>query len=438
MLATDILRRQYKFNPDRVAATFEGRAFSFREMRERVLRAANALRGLGVKKGDRVAVLAFNCHQYIELYFANGLLGSVTTPLNFRLTPAELEYIINDSEAVALIVGQDLVASIAPIRDRIPRVKHFVCIGDAEGMSDYEQWIAAAPAVEPGETVGENDLLWQMYTSGTTGRPKGAMISHRNLITNVMQCSWEMPVRPGDCALIVAPTYHAAAMITSMNALAGGGSLAIKKTFNPLEVLGAFQNEGVTHALLVPAMIQFMLTIPDIDKVNFGGLRYVIYGASAIPLEVLRKAMHVFRCQFVQGFGQTESTAILTMLRPEDHVLDGPPEVVRRLQSCGREVIGCEVRVVNENGEEVKPGEIGEVIARGANVMQGYWKLPEATASTLQDGWLHTGDLATVDEAGFVYIMDRIKDMIVPAARTSTRARSRRCSSPTRRLPTRR
>jgi fatty-acyl-CoA synthase len=414
MIASDIVRRNNTLRPHQVAMTFGGHAYTYAALSERVNRAANALRGLGIGKGDRVAVLALNCNQYVELYFANGKIGAVTTPLNYRLTGTELEFIINNSEAVALVVDQEHVGRIAELKHLLPTVRHYICIGGQhQGYLDYEAWIAAASPTDPPAAVGETDLLWQMYTSGTTGRPKGAMISHRALLANTMQVAFEFPISPGDRSLIVAPLYHAAAVINTMVTLAQGGTIVVKPQFNPFEILQTFSDEGITHALLVPAMILFMLQLPGIAQADFGGLKYVIYGASAIPVEVLRQAIRIFKCKFVQGFGQTESTAVLTVLRPEDHVLEGPPEKVRRLQSCGRELFGCEVRVVNERGEPVKPGEVGEVIARGPNIMTGYWKLPEATAETLRDGWLHTGDLGTIDEENYIFIVDRIKDMIV-------------------------
>ncbi len=414
MIIADILRRQCTLRPNAVAMTYAGKETTYAQMGDRVNRAANALRELGVKKGDRVAVLSQNCNQFVELYFANGKLGSVTTPLNYRLTATELEFIINNSEAVALIVQDDFVPTIAGIKHLLPNIKHYITIGGShQGYREYEEWIAGSSPAESGALIDENDLIWLMYTSGTTGRPKGAMITHRNLMTNVMQVALEFRVEAGDRSLIVAPIYHAAAVITSMSALAGGATLVIKKDFIPPEVVHAFNEEGVTHSLLVPAMILFLLNMPGIEKVNFGTLRYVIYGASAIPLEVLRQAMQLFKCNFVQGFGQTESTAVLTMLAAADHVLDGPPEKVRRLESCGREIFGTEVRIVDEQGNPLPPGQVGEIIGRGDQVMKGYWKLPEATTETLKDGWLHTGDLGEMDEEGYIYIKDRIKDMIV-------------------------
>jgi len=414
MIVSDLLRRHATLRPDHIAISFAGRALSYKTLEERVNRLANALLGLGIRKGDRVAVLAHNRSEYLELYFANGKIGSVTTPLNYRLTAPELEYIITDSEAVALFVAEELVPTIAEIKTLLPRVRHFICIGGRhEGYLDYEPWLAAGSASEPVATVMEGDLLWQMYTSGTTGRPKGAMVTHRAVLTNVRQILDDFPIRVGDRTLIVAPTYHAAAMMKTMSTLAVGGGVVVKKSFDPGELLRTFAADGITHALLVPAMILALLDTPGLAAADLRTLKWIVYGASPIPLEVLRKAIETFKCNFVQGYGQTEASAVLTMLAAEDHVLEGAPEKVRRLQSCGREVYGCEVRVVDPENRDVRPGEIGEVIARGDQLMAGYWGMPEATAETLRGGWLHTGDLATVDEEHYIYIMDRLKDMIV-------------------------
>ncbi len=418
MLAQDMIRRNAKIRADHVAVTYAGREITYRELLQRTNRAANALRDLGVKKGERVAVLAQNCNEYVEIYFAAGKSGAVTTPLNYRLTGPEIEYIVNDSEATVVIAQDTFAPVIDSVRDKLPRVKHLVCIGQKrDGWRDYEAWAGAASSDEPPEVATENDLIWQMYTSGTTGRPKGAMITHRNLVTNVLQLSMAFgDMKDDDRTLIVAPLYHAAAVIVSMCTIAQGARLVVKKDFIPPEVVAGFDEEGVTHALLVPAMILFLLNMPGIEKVNFGSLRCVMYGASAIPLEVLKKAMATFDCQFLQGFGQTESVAVLTQLSAADHAqaaTSDDPRIQRRLLSCGRELFGTEVRIVDEQGKEVARGEPGEIVARGDQVMKGYWKLPEATSVALQDGWLHTGDLGKMDEDGYVYVVDRLKDMIV-------------------------
>jgi acyl-CoA synthetase (AMP-forming)/AMP-acid ligase II len=414
MLAIDIIKRQRLLRPEAPAVTFAGRTFTYADLYERSCRTANALSRLGVGPDSRVAVLSKNCHQYVELYFGASLIGAVTTPLNYRLSAPELAYIINDAEVVCAIVGEEYVGTIDSIRGELTTVRELVCIGGArDGYHGHEDLLATASADAPIASVDENDLVYQMYTSGTTGRPKGAMITHRNLVTNVMQISFEAAMSPHHCNLIVAPLYHAAAVITAMYTMAAGASLAVKEDFIPDRVLRSFSEDGITHALFVPAMILFLLSMPGIEDVDFGPLERITYGASPIPAEVLKKAIETFRCDFLQAFGQTESVAVLTVLGPRDHVVGGTPEQSRRLSSCGRPAFGVEIRVVDENDKDVDAGELGEIIARGPNVMKGYWKMPEATADTLRGGWLHTGDLGTMDERGYVFIMDRLKDMIV-------------------------
>jgi acyl-CoA synthetase (AMP-forming)/AMP-acid ligase II len=414
MLLTDVLRRNRALRPEVPAMIFEGRTITYGEFDERTNKTANMLASCGIAKEDRVAILSKNCPEYVEFYFANGRLGSVSVPLNFRLAPAELEYIINDSEATGLLVSDEYVDTIAGIRDRLPKVRHFFCTGAAkEGWIDYDGEVAAASSAPPQSEVHEDDLLYQMYTSGTTGRPKGAMISHRNAITNVLQVSLENPLGEGDRGLIVAPLYHAAAGIVALSLISHGATAVIMRDFVPDQVLDIFGQERITHALLVPAMILFLLGMPDVEKADFSALRMVMYGASPIPAEVLRKAMAVFQCGFFQAFGQTEAVAVLTILSAADHELAKDPANEALLTSCGREAFGTEVRVVDENDEEVATGELGEIIARGDQVMRGYWNLPEASASTLKNGWLHTGDIGAKDERGYIFIMDRIKDMIV-------------------------
>ena len=414
MLTNGVLARQCMLRPNHPALTFEGNTVTYQELNDRSAQLAHALAGLGISKGERVAVLAKNCSQYLEVYFGNGKLGSVTVPLNYRLTVAELEYIIDNSEAVCLMATMEYVGTINSLKERLPHIKHFICIdGKAEGYLEYASFIDEQPTTDPDVDIDEEDLIWQMYTSGTTGRPKGAMITHRNLTTNIMQVGLQLRVTPDDRGLIVAPMYHAAAMINIMGQFAEGATAVIKSDFIPDQVIGAFRDEGITIALLVPAMILFLLRMPETATLKFESLKYIVYGASVTPGEVLRQAIKVFGCNFAQGFGQTESTAVLTVLSAEDHMPDGTPEQQALLQSCGRPVFGTEVRIVDEEGNEVPNGEKGEIIARGDQVMKGYWKMPEATESTLQGGWLHTGDIGIRDDQGFIFIVDRLKDMIV-------------------------
>jgi len=414
MLLGDLVRRNGKLFPEKTAVVFEDRRFTWTEFDERVNRLANALLGLGATRGDRVAILSKNCNEYFETYFACARSATVCTAINYRLTPRELHYVIENSEARIVIVSDEFLDTLEEVRPNLKQAEHYIVIGRApEGMESYDELTAAASAEKPDIEQHEDDVVLQMYTSGTTGMPKGAMLSHRNLITNATGCSLGMQFQASDCMLMVAPLYHMAAGMTSLATMMQGGPIVLHRDFNPIAILDDMEGGEVTVVLLIPVMVNFLLQMPDVEQRDFSNIRGIVYGASPMPVEVLRKAMKVFQCDFIQGYGQTESSAVLCVLEPEDHMLEGTPEQLRRLGSAGREIFGTEVRVVDAEGNEVKPGEIGEVIGRGANVMKGYWNMPEASAETLRGGWLHTGDLGTVDEDGYVYILDRVKDMII-------------------------
>ena len=414
MLLGDLVQRNTKLFPEKIAVIFEDKRFTWAELNERVNRLANALLSLGAKRGDHVAVLSKNCHEYLETYFACARNATICTAINYRLSTRELHYVIDNSEAKIVLVSDEFLETLEKIRPDLKNVEHYIVIGQTpEGMKSYDEIIAAATALPPDVDQHEDDVVLQMYTSGTTGLPKGAMLSHRNLITNAIGCSFGMQFQPDDCLLMVAPLYHMAAGMTSLATIMQGGPILLHRDFNPIAILDDMEGGNVTVVLLIPVMINFLLQMPEVETRDFSNIRGIVYGASPMPVEVLRKAIEVFQCDFIQGYGQTESSAVLCVLRPEDHVLDGTPEQLKRLASAGREIFGTEVRVVDEESNDVEPGQIGEVIGRGANVMKGYWNMPEASAETLRGGWLHTGDLGTVDEDGYVYILDRVKDMII-------------------------
>jgi fatty-acyl-CoA synthase len=252
-----------------------------------------------------------------------------------------------------------------------------------------------------------------MYTSGTTGRPKGAVLQHAAIAANIFQASVAIGGSPGERVLIVAPMYHAAAALTTFFAVARGGCLFIQEDFVPAEVVRVLSEEGIARVTLVPAMIQACLVlVPDVAQRRYDDLRLITYGASPIAEQTLRRAMDVFGCDFIQGYGMTETTALLTYLMPEDHrrALAGRPEL---LLSAGRPVVGTEIRIVDGGDVPVAAGDVGEICARGPQLMRGYWNLPDATAEALRGGWMHTGDAGRLDADGFLFIQDRVKDMIV-------------------------
>jgi len=414
MLLGDMFTRNRRLFPDRLAIIFEGKRLTWTEFEERVNRLANALVGLGAKRGDHIAILAKNCVEYLDAYFGCARSATICTAINYRLSPREMQYVIEDSHAKILIVSEEFLDTLEGFRADLTMVEEYIVIERAaEGMKNYQDLVAAASAETPVIEQHEDDVVLQMYTSGTTGLPKGAMLTHRSLITSSIGGSLGMQFQGGDCLLLVAPLYHMAAGMASLCTIMQAGPILLHRDFNPVAILDDLEAGEVTVVLLIPVMANFLLQMPDIEQRDFSNLRTIAYGASPMPLEVLRKAMEIFKCDFVQAYGQTESSAILTTLGPEDHVLEGTPEQLKRLGSAGRDIFGTEVRVVDEEGAEVERGQIGEIIGKGANMMKGYWNMPEATAETLRDGWLHTGDLGIMEEDGYLYVLDRIKDMII-------------------------
>lgn len=376
---------------------------------------AHAFVAKGLNKGDRLAWLGMNSIEMGLFYFACSKVGVVPTPLNYRLAPPEWAYIINNCTASVLVVEEAFCAGIDKIRDQLENVEHFICLdGEVAGWESYQQWISAQPEQNPEHDIQPEDELYQLYTSGTTGLPKGAVLPQYAIETNTRILSLQFDLPVGNARIVMPlPMYHGAATITIMSTVSSGGSIIVQREFNPLAVVDALEKDGVTNATLVPAMIQACLVaVPDIEKRNFGQLRTIAYGASPIAVETLTRAIEVFDCQFLQVFGMTETTACATLLTHQVHerALSGEPHL---LLSCGRAAAGTQIRIVDEELCEVAIGEVGEIAVRGPQIMLQYWGMPEATAKTVIDGWLYTGDAARMDEEGFVYIQDRIKDMIV-------------------------
>ncbi len=402
--------------PDQEFALDSVRRLTNREAAREMNQLANAFAGAGVEVGDRVAILSKNSVDYAIFYFGASAAGIVPVPLNYRLAPLEWAYIVNDSGARQLIASAEFSEAIDTIRGELGNIEQYRQIGgDArEGWEGYRPWISDQP-VDPCErTISEDADAYQMYTSGTTGHPKGAVIQQRAVTANVTQStSSGIRFEHGERALIVAPLYHAAAGICAFSAIASGGSLYIQEDFIPPEVVRVMDEEQIGGALLVPAMIQACLVmVPDIADRAYEQLRFVVYGASPIAPETLTQAISTFGCDFVQGFGMTETTAVLTFMTASDHqlALTERPEL---LLSAGRPVLGTELRIVDEHDQQLPTGEIGEVIAHGPQLMRGYWNLEEQTAAALRGGWMHTGDAGRMDEDGYLYIQDRLKDMIV-------------------------
>ena len=415
----DFLDYHAREHPDTEFAVQGERRLTYREGWAETNRVANAFVAAGLQVGDRVALLSKNSIEYAILYYAASKAGVALVPLNYRLAGPEWAYIINDAQAKMLFAAGEYTAAIDGIRDQLTTVERFVAVdgaGEATASADwveYRDWVGDQPDTPPDRTVTDNDDVYQMYTSGTTGRPKGAVITQGAVSSNVIQLCLPLKGEVDERWLIVAPVYHAAAAITVFCCVYWGGSLYIQADFNPAETVRALSEERIAMTTLVPAMIQACLVaVPDVAQREYPTLRMMSYGGSPIAEQTLRRALEVFRCDFGQGYGMTETTAAVSYLLPADHerALREKPEL---LLSAGRPLLGTEVRIVDENDNPLPNGQIGEIIAHGPQLMRGYWNMEDASAEALRGGWIDTGDAGIMDDEGYIYIQDRTKDMIV-------------------------
>ncbi len=387
----EMLRWRARRHPDLEATWFQGRARSFSELdASSTALAAGLVADLGLRPGDRVAILDKNSDEYLELLFALDKAGAVGVPVNWRLTAAEVAAVVGDADPAALVVGEEFRASADQVGCRVAGFGELPRGGGPDPHRD-----------------GEEAATWQLYTSGTTGLPKGAMLSNLNLLGLIGPLGWEAPeLQEGARGLVAMPLYHIGGCGWAMAVLTQGSTAVVVREVIPQELLQVLVEQRVNSAFLVPAVLLFLTQLPGIEQADFSALRNILYGASPISQELLLRSIDVFKCRFTQLYGLTETTGAFTALRHEDHRGE-------RLLSCGRPMFAAEVKVVDPFDQEMPAGEIGEVVYRGPGMMQGYWRRPDDTAASVRDGWFHTGDAGSVDVEGFLYIRDRIKDMIV-------------------------
>jgi acyl-CoA synthetase (AMP-forming)/AMP-acid ligase II len=411
---TQSVKRLERQNPRGCATVFGTRTRRWDEFAQRAARLGGGLHSLGVARGDRVAALGFNSDRYLEFYAGVPWADAVVVPLNTRWSAPENVYALNDSGASVLLIDDAFVPMASSILAEARSVREVIYLGEARapaGMTPYEQLMErSAPIADAARTGG--DLAGIFYTGGTTGFPKGVMLSHGSLWASAAAASTFMPATPDAVTLHAAPMFHLAAFGGVVGALLTGATHAIIPRFDPGLVLESIERNKVTHVALVPTMIRMLLAHPSLPTTNLSSLRYLVYGASPMPEALLREAIRALPgCQFCQAYGQTELSPVATVLTPEYHTFEGPK--VGKLASAGRVSPCCEVQVADPEGSEVSRGTVGEIRVRGLNAMLGYWNKPEETAATLRDGWVHTGDAGWMDDEGFLYVVDRVKDMII-------------------------
>jgi long-chain acyl-CoA synthetase len=414
----DQVRHWATTDPDRVMVREGDRTFTYGEMFGRARQLAGGLARAGVHKGDRVAVLLYNQYRWYDLYYGAAAAGCALVPINYRLAPAEIAYQLDDSGCKAIVYEPDFAKVVQELKPTLKTVRHFVCTDDPAahgGTMSYEALFDAPPMEAD---VRESDVFGIYYTGGTTGLAKGVVLSHKAIVANAMQLALDSQMRGDHVAMHAAPMFHLADGAVNFTVTLVGGSHVSVRAFDPVAVFECIERYRVTLAFLVPTMINVLINHPAARQHDLKSMRSLYYGASPIAPEVLQRAMALFGCEFSQVYGMTEAGPILTVLRPEDHRIDpSRPESLKRLRAAGRPIIGVRLRVVNVQGKDVAIGEVGEVIAKGDNLMTEYWAKPAETSAVLDaDGWYHTRDLAERDAQGYVYIVDRAKDMIISGA----------------------
>ena len=413
MLLSDVPVLAAHHSPQTPAIIFQGETITYAELRDRCWRLSNALIAV-TEPGDRVAILAENCPEYVDCYYGVPGASLALTLLNYRLAPRELAYIIGNSEPRVLVVEDKYLPTIRQIRDQIPSVERILLIGGHAGdCESFEDFRDTGAAREPTRRPAETDLCWLLYTSGTTGLPKGAMLSHKNLMAGVMNSmtSWEVG-GPEEVAMFTFPMFHVAGYVMPMHNLRAF-PVVLLRSFDPSTLLANVEKYRVSNTAMAPTMVAMLLENPETERYDLSSLTRLGYGAAAMPGEVLRRAREKWpQIAFTTGFGMTELAGNVMFMGRLDHVR-AAEQGLEILRSVGRQMPLARVRVVDETGNDAPPNTPGEILVKGDQVLSGYWRNPEATAAAFTDGWFHTGDVGRWDEDDYLYIVDRKKDMIL-------------------------
>ena len=409
----DIIREHARRQGDRQMLTYAGRTITWAEMDARSSRVGRGMLAAGLVEQSRVAFVDKNGPEYFEVLLGGGKANVVNVAVNWRLAPAEMAYVINDAEARLLFVGPDFLAHLDEMEGALKTVEKIIVIGEHPRHESYERWVACHAPDDPARPTAPGDVAMQLYTSGTTGLPKGAMLTNANLGTLLPYVGPWWQFDASSVNLVCMPLFHIGGSGWALVGMGVGCHSILFREFAPPEILGALERHRVSNALFVPAMLQFLTAVPGAAERDYSALRSIVYGASPITNEVLLRSMKTFRCPFVQVYGLTETTGAITQLPADDHATEGPR--ARLLRSAGKPFPWVELRIVDPaTGHDAPRGEVGEVWTRSVQNFKGYWGNAEETARTVgADGWLRTGDAGYLDDEGYLFLTDRVKDMII-------------------------
>ena len=420
MVVGDVIEGHARRCPDKIAWIFQQSSWNWASANERVNRLANGLLGFGLRHQDRVAFLSHNSHRLAEIYFALAKAGLIAVPINAKSVSREIAFVLQDVEASALLVSQEFVPRLGPIESQLKKLRCVIGLDDGHGLSvGYEELLSSASPTPPTSQVGENSVRAIKYTSGTTGFPKGTISTHKQFLFNITSYLLQLPFTPEDRCLLALPMPAGVGAYLLTAYAYRACPTVILEQFDPALVLETIERERITRIYLVPTMIAALVNEMSSRPRDLSSLRLMGYGGSPAPVALIRRAMEVLGCSLYQSFGATETGGFICYFTPEDHRLnlwtgrESADLWEKQVTPCGREAQGFHIQIVNPKGDSLPAGEVGEMIVKGDSLMSGYWQRPEETQEVLRGGWLFTGDLAKIDEEGYVHIVDRKRDMII-------------------------
>ena len=409
LMVGSLLRSAAYHEPEKTAVKMGEKVYTYAELEQTALQIAGWLQSKDVKQDSKVGFIFKNSLEFVEIFWGITLSGGVGVPVNFRLASDEFIYVINDSDCEILFIEEDYIDLIETIRPQLPKVKEII-IASNRNVADtinYKDIFKANSTFNEVEQT-DDDACMIMYTSGTTGKPKGAVMTHKNLVMNAQNLVRELQLEPYSRHIITAPLFHIAAMGSLLYCFLSKAAVFIHRDFHPIAILECIEKERINCIFLVPAMWNFVTSVPNIENYDLSSMEVCVAGAETCPVQLKEKVMKYFsNAKFYDVFGQTEMSPATLMLKPADSI--------RKAASVGKPILNVEVRIVDENMQDVQVGEIGEIVYRGPTLMKEYYKKPEETKEAFKGGWFHSGDLVSMDEEGFIYVRDRKKDMIISA-----------------------